>query len=743
MKKCLAHQLTIAVCENFFKEAFTIFKERGWEDVNLVSFPARCGRPMLSEKEITDLVPDNGNIIVVGGICLSQLNNSSGLTIVRETNCFSYICGTAQIQQLMRQGAYFVSQGWLKNWQSNVDSFGFTKSQYQDFLAQSVRKIVFLDTLINDEGKEGFESYCRYAGIDGEHIEVGCEFFGLHLCRAMTEWQQNIGGNKLVQAKSEASEAKLLLGLLRGLEPAVSLEMAEKQVVNLFHMFMAPQDVDVEIVSRGVKTFHFIKDAVPVSLTEFSAEGIWCCEAINGFYYVVEVDDAESAVIRISGLYLAEKINDYISLALSLQGLIRLLLYNGILYDGLRAEIVHKEQIEKYLEKSENHFRFLYENAPLPYQSLDENGRIMGVNNAWLTTLGYKKNAVVGKLFESFLCDKHVQKYKDFYKSFEDDKEPKSLELDVVKSDFTEIRIQLDASISKNSTGVVQQIHCVFVDISEQNRINELILQSEKLSTIAGLAAGIAHEINTPLSGIMQSAQLIEMFLDPENEQSVRVASKYDVDLSKVQEYAKEQDLDYFIGGIRSSAITASEIIKNLLEFSRPRKGDWASVRLAHLLDRIVKLILSDYDLKKKYNVINVNFETEYDSNLPFIHCVEMEIEQVFFNVIKNAVHAMGKVKTANPKVLIRTKLKNNTAYIEIEDNGPGIKTDTIKHAFDPFFTTKEPGEGTGLGLSISYAIVTGKHSGLIWIDKEFKKGTKFVIELPAEARDSRAIEQI
>lgn len=743
MKKGSVQQLTIAVCENFFKEACGVCREQGWKDTDLVSFPARCGRPMLKDKEINSISADNSNTIVVGGSCLSQLTNTPGLSIVSEANCFSYICGTSQVQQLLRQGAYLVSPGWLKDWQNNVDSFGFTKPQYQELLAQSVREIVFLDTLIDDQGKENFDSYLRYAGIKGKHIEVGCEFFGLHLYRAMSKWRQNVEKTKLVQAKSEVSEGKLLLGLLRGLNPAVSLKMAENQVVELFRMFMAPKEVDVEIVSRGVRKFQFIKDTQSISLTDFSKEGIWRCEAINGFYCLVEVDDAESAVIRISGLYLAEKINDYVNFALSVTGLIRILLYNGILYDGLRAEIVHKEQIEKHLEKSEHHFRFLYENAPLPYHSLDGNGRIIEVNNVWLRALGYRKHAVIGKLFESFLCDKHVQKYRDFHKSFVGDNESKSLELEVVKNDFTEIRIQLDASVSKDRTGVVQQIHCIFVDISEQNRINELILQSEKLSTIAGLAAGIAHEINTPLSGIMQSAQLIEMFLDPENEQSVRVASEYGVELAKVQEYAKEQELDYFIDGIRSSAITASEIIKNLLEFSRPRKGEWASIRLSHLLDRIVKLVVSDYDLKKKYNVINVNFETEYDSNLPFIHCVAVEIEQVFFNVIKNAVHAMGKAGTEHPKVLIRTKLKNNTAYIEIEDNGPGIKSDTVKHVFDPFFTTKEPGEGTGLGLSVSYAIVAGKHSGLIWIDQEFKKGTKFVIELPAEGRHRRSVEHV
>jgi PAS domain S-box-containing protein len=743
MKRTFAHHLTIAVCENFFQEASLICQEQGWEDINLVSFPARCGRPMLSQKEIAILTPDISSTIVIGGLCVSYLNNTSDFSVVSETNCFSYICGASQLAQLLRQGAYLVSSGWLKDWRTHVDSLGFTPPQYQEFVAESIRKIVFLDTLTDDQGKANFDKYLRYAGSKGEHIEVGCEFFGLHLCLAVSEWRQKIQSDKLVQAKSESSQATLLLSLLGGIEPAISLQMAEEQVVDLFRMFMAPQEVDVEIVSSGLKEFRFSKDVKPISFDEFSAEGIWCGEAINGFYFLVKVDGAESAIIRVSGLFLAEKVNDYVMLAVSLKGLIRLLLYNGMLYDGLHAEIIHKEQIEKHLEKSENHFRFLYENAPLPYHSLDENGRIIAVNNAWLKALGYNKNKVVGQLFESFLCDKDVQKYRDFHKSFVIDKEAKSLELEVVKNDFTEIRIQVDASISIDNTGVVQQIHCIFVDISEQTRIQDLILQSEKLSTIAGLAAGIAHEINTPLSGIMQSAQLIEMFLDPENEQSVRVAGEFGVDLSKVREYTQEQELDYFIGGIRNSAMTASEIIQNLLEFSRPRKGGWASVRLSHLLDRIVQLILSDYDLKKKYNVINVNFEKEYDSKLPFIHCVSAEIEQVFYNVIKNAVHAMGKARTEQPKVLIRTRLKNNTAYIEIEDNGPGIKIETIKHIFDPFFTTKEPGEGTGLGLSVSYAIVTGKHSGLIWIDPEYKKGTKFVIELPAEARRSRFVEHV
>jgi C4-dicarboxylate-specific signal transduction histidine kinase len=110
-----------------------------------------------------------------------------------------------------------------------------------------------------------------------------------------------------------------------------------------------------------------------------------------------------------------------------------------------------------------------------------------------------------------------------------------------------------------------------------------------------------------------------------------------------------------------------------------------------------------------------------------------VEIEQVFFNIIKNSVHAMGKAGTENPRVLIRTSFRKNMVRIEIEDNGPGMERKTARHGFDPFVTTKAPGEGTGLGLSISHTIVTGKHQGALWVDLAYKEGTRFIVEIPSD----------
>jgi PAS domain S-box-containing protein len=279
--------------------------------------------------------------------------------------------------------------------------------------------------------------------------------------------------------------------------------------------------------------------------------------------------------------------------------------------------------------------------------------------------------------------------------------------------------------------GNLTHIAHVAKDITEKKKIEERLFLNEKLSTIAGLAAGVAHEINTPLSGILQSQQIIEMRLDPDKPLNQERAAECGVDLIKVDTYFKNNEITTFMKGMRDSAITAGNIIKNLLEFSRPHKDEIKNAILSNLLDTTLELARSDYDLKRRYDILNVAIVKEYDPELTEVPCVAMEVEQVLLNLIKNAVHAMTDNKTENPCITVRTVKTEEMARIEVEDNGPGIDEETQFHIFDPFFTTKEVGRGTGLGLSVSHALVVDKHRGNIWVESEIGKGAKFVIELP------------
>ncbi|MBU3983226.1 MAG: PAS domain-containing sensor histidine kinase, partial [Proteobacteria bacterium] len=153
------------------------------------------------------------------------------------------------------------------------------------------------------------------------------------------------------------------------------------------------------------------------------------------------------------------------------------------------------------------------------------------------------------------------------------------------------------------------------------------------------------------------------------------------------------------------------------------------------LLDKSVELAKNDYNLRKQYDILDVEIIREYTPNLPQISCVANEIEQVFINLLKNAVQAMGDQPEPRHKgqLILRALRHVEMIRIEIADNGPGMNEETRLHIFDPFFTTKDIGVGTGLGLSVSYTIIVTKHGGQLTVQSTPGQGTTFTIDLPLD----------
>ena len=291
----------------------------------------------------------------------------------------------------------------------------------------------------------------------------------------------------------------------------------------------------------------------------------------------------------------------------------------------------------------------------------------------------------------------------------------------------------VSASPVHDSEGKVEFIAHVAKDISNRKRMEGQLLLSEKMTTIAGLAAGVAHEINTPLSAILQSVQSVERGLSDEFPRNLEVARDCGLELARVRDYFQQKGLDFFLSGIRSSAENAGRIIKSLLEFSRPHQGNFLQTDLCQMLDSALILAWADYDLKKNYGIIDVDVVEEYADNLPKIVCVPMEIEQVLLNLIKNAAQAMAGQEGTRRLVLRAAPLEGDWVRIEVSDNGPGMGEEVRKRIFDPFYTTKDVGKGTGLGLSVSYAIVHERHRGRLLVESEPGLGTTFIIELPIQ----------
>ena len=271
-------------------------------------------------------------------------------------------------------------------------------------------------------------------------------------------------------------------------------------------------------------------------------------------------------------------------------------------------------------------------------------------------------------------------------------------------------------------------------DVTDRVRLENTMVQTEKMMSVGGLAAGMAHEINNPLGGILQSLQNIQRRLSVDLPRNHSEAESCGTHLEAVRAYLERRRVLKFLEGIRISGERASHIVENMLSFSRRSEARKVPVAMDALLDKTVELAAHDYDLRKRFDFRDIRMVRDYDPQLPEVACVATEIEQVVLNLLRNAAQAMTETMAQRPpEIVLTTRRQLDQALISIGDNGPGIPADMRSRVFEPFFTTKDVGIGTGLGLSVSYFIVNSHHGGQLSVDSEAGEGSTFTISLPLE----------
>ena len=287
--------------------------------------------------------------------------------------------------------------------------------------------------------------------------------------------------------------------------------------------------------------------------------------------------------------------------------------------------------------------------------------------------------------------------------------------------------------MADNASGAVIRMD----DVTARVRIESMMVQTEKMLSVGGLAAGMAHEINNPLGAILQGSQNILRRIAPDMPQNRAVAKAIGIDLDKLYRYLEQRQIPRFLEGIREAGARAAKIVADMLSFSRRSEFSFALVHPEEMLETALRLAASDYDLKKKYDFKRIAIERDYDSTLRPVHCDKTEIEQVILNLLKNAAQAMAEGSTPAPVIILRTRREKDHALIEVVDNGPGMDEKTLKRIFEPFFTTKEVGAGTGLGLSVSYFIITEQHNGRLSVMSKPGLGARFSIRLPLNHQEA------
>ncbi|MFN7992490.1 MAG: PAS domain S-box protein [Bryobacteraceae bacterium] len=282
--------------------------------------------------------------------------------------------------------------------------------------------------------------------------------------------------------------------------------------------------------------------------------------------------------------------------------------------------------------------------------------------------------------------------------------------------------------------GAVERLVCVFRDVTEQRQVESQAARAQKLESIGQLAAGIAHEINTPIQYIGDNGKFLEeAFKDLTKVIRLCDEAGHSGGLS-AKEAVPDVDLDYLeseipkaISQLLEGVEHVARIVRAMKEFSHPGSIDKVPVDVNRAIANTALVCKNEWK-----HVADLRMD--FDRALPRVHCLAGEINQVMLNLIVNATHAISDVvKNSSDKGLIgiSTRRDGNWAEIRVSDTGTGIPEEIQAKIFDPFFTTKPMGKGTGQGLALAHTVIVQKHSGSITFESTPGVGTVFVVRLP------------
>ena len=377
-------------------------------------------------------------------------------------------------------------------------------------------------------------------------------------------------------------------------------------------------------------------------------------------------------------------------------------------YQGINLDISERKRIENELREANEFFMKLIESSVDGIIAADMKGNIFIFNKGAEALTGYTAEEVIGKLHITKIYPEGVAK--EIMKKLRSPEYGGAgkfipTQLNVVNKFGEEIHVQLSAALIYDGKGQEIASVGIFTDLrarlTMEKRLQETHLQlvsSEKMASLGKLAAGIAHEINNPLGGILIYSSLMMEDLpeeDPRRGDLARI----------VQETGR-----------------CKEIVKSLLEFARQTEPKMEPTDINRAINDGLFFLVNQALFH------NIQIVKKLDSFLPFVRGNASQLKQVFMNIIVNAAEAIH----GNGTLTITTSPApdRKTAYVEFTDTGEGIPEENFNRIFDPFFTTKEVGKGTGLGLATSYGIVED-HGGKISVKSKVGEGTTFTIELP------------
>ncbi|SDL30181.1 PAS domain S-box-containing protein [Maridesulfovibrio ferrireducens] len=411
---------------------------------------------------------------------------------------------------------------------------------------------------------------------------------------------------------------------------------------------------------------------------------------------------------------------------------------------ALEAELEERKRIQQHLKNSEERYDLALRAVSDGLWDWDLKTNNVFFSPRYFEMLGYESNELP-QTYETWTKLLHPEDKKRAEKilsvylkkiSENDQNAPFSMEFRMKAKDGEWKWILSRGKVPiRTQNGTPLRLIGTHIDITERKKTEKIMVQTEKMMSVGGLAAGMAHEINNPLAGILGAVQNIQNRIYKDIKKNISTAKECDTDIESIRKYFALRGITPMLENIQTAGFRASTIVQNMLQFSRKSNLNFEIHDLAILLDKTIELAASDYNLKNDYDFKKIEIKREYDSKVPKVCCINNDVQQVFLNILKNGAEAMAEkdYKGASPMFVLRIKNGKEEVIVELEDNGPGMTESTRKRVFDPFYTTKSVGKGTGLGLSVSYFIITEQHNGIMEVESTLGMNTRFTIKLPVE----------
>jgi len=464
----------------------------------------------------------------------------------------------------------------------------------------------------------------------------------------------------------------------------------------------------------------------------------------------VQEQDTQTPIIAVTGLQQNEGVgNDAVK-----QGAQEFLVKGDITTHGLLQAIMHaieRKKAQNDVEAISSEWKALLQRLPTPLIGLDEECAVCVLNEAAQATweLSWEPSCVLSfQVFAERLGIKSAE-ILGILSACQKEGVAKRLTGMKVRGKNNEKAV-IDISIIQTGAALpgIPVLLILANDITHVHNIEAQLGLAQKMESIGQLAAGVAHEINTPmqymtdnlrffqenfclLEGVVEAIQTISTLAH-----SKKLAPTH---WEILHDAIQNADLEYLMTEIPRAlqqslegAERVSKIVRAMKEFSHPGIEEKKPIDLNHALETTITVARNEW----KYVA---DIELELDSTLPLVPCFPGELNQVFLNLLVNAAQAIGEIvdrgKDEKGRILVSTRQQGGVVEIRVGDTGPGIPEEIQQRIFEPFFTTKEVGKGTGQGLAIAHDTIVKKHDGQLFLESTVGKGATFIMQLPLKNR--------